>query len=258
MGKTFRNNMITLIVIAKNCEQTIEKFLRSFRWVDEIILVDNESSDLTAKKARIVGAKVLIVSGNNFSTLRNSAVEKASSDWLLYIDTDEEIPERLKQEILKITSTTPSKDEYQAYVIKRKNYYLGKHWPYEDGMIRLIYTSSLVRWFGELHETAEIKGDVGELKARLIHRTHTSLESMLDKTNKWSNAEAKLRFDAHHPDIVSWRLFRVFFTGFWEYYVRQSGWKVGTVGIIESIYQGFSLCITYMKLWELQQHKIQK
>lgn len=247
--------MITLIVIAKNCEHTIERFLRSFRWVDEIILVDNESTDETAKKAKIIGAKVSIVGGNDFSTLRNSAVEKASSEWLLYVDTDEEIPERLKKEILHITSALPSQNDVQAYVIKRKNYYLGKPWPYEDGMIRLIYKPSFVRWFGELHESAEIKGTVGELKERFIHRTHTSLENMLNKTNTWSNAEAKLRFDAHHPAIVSWRLFRVFLTGYWEYYIRQSGWKVGTVGMIESIYQGFSLCITYMKLWELQQKR---
>jgi len=75
---------------------------------------------------------------------------------------------------------------------------------------------------------------------------------MVAKTNEWSVVEARLRLDAHHPPVVWWRLVRVMITGFWESFVRNGGWRAGTVGFIESIYQGYSMFITYAKLWEMQ------
>ena len=52
-----------------------------------------------------------------------------------------------------------------------------------------------------------------------------------------------------------WRFPRVMYTSFFDYYIRQGGWKIGTVGLIESMYQSFSIFITYARLWEMQQEK---
>ncbi|MCX6791872.1 MAG: hypothetical protein NT149_02440, partial [Candidatus Gottesmanbacteria bacterium] len=71
--------------------------------------------------------------------------------------------------------------------------------------------------------------------------------------NEWSRLEANLRLDAHHPPVVWWRLLRVMTTGFSSSFFAQGGWRAGTMGWIESIYQGFSMFITYAKLWEVQQ-----
>ena len=84
------------------------------------------------------------------------------------------------------------------------------------------------------------------------------LEEMLDKTNDWSDIEAQLRLDTHHPPVVWWRLLRVMFTGFTRSYIDQRGWRAGTVGWIESIYQAFSMFITYARLWEMQNKTSEK
>jgi hypothetical protein len=82
---------------------------------------------------------------------------------------------------------------------------------------------------------------------------------MIAKTNEWSEIEAQLRFNNDHPIISWWRIFRVMLTAFWQSYVKQSGWKAGTVGLIESIYQAFSMFVTYSKLWEMQnKHRLMK
>lgn len=248
--------MISAILLAKNDGQRIEAAIKQVSWVDEVIVINNDSEDDTEQKAIHAGAIVETVSGKNFSLLRNRGAQKANGPWMLYVDIDEEITDSLKQEILEIVRTIPKKDDPQAYIIKRRNMYLGTPWPQEDGMIRLVYKPSLEEWFGELHETAKIKGRVSELKQRMIHHTHRSLEEMVAKTNQWSKIEAQLRLSAKHPPIVPWRLFRVMFTGFYNSYITQSGWKAGTVGLIESIYQGFSMFITYAKLWEMQQQKL--
>ena len=75
---------------------------------------------------------------------------------------------------------------------------------------------------------------------------------MLRKTNEWSEYEAKLRLASSHPKLVPWRFVRVMVTEFFNSYVKNKGYKNGTLGLIEGLYQAFSIFITYAKLWEMQ------
>lgn len=252
IGKNRQYTMVTIIIIVKNEEEKIGSILDQLSWADECVVVDNGSDDNTAHVAQKHGAKTTTVEGVDFSKLRNVGVKMAKNKWVLYLDTDEYISVELKNEILDITKTTPTSNEFSAYRLLRKNYYLGHEWPQVDGMIRLIYKDSLIEWYGALHETAKISGSVGTLKNLLTHKTHTSLEKMVVKTNMWSEIEAKLRFDSKHPRMAAWRFFRVMLSAFYTSYVIEGGFRVGTVGVIESIYQSFSIFITYAKLWELQ------
>ena len=247
------NIMLSIIILAKNEEKNIEIFLKKNFWADETIVVDNDSTDHTADIAKRNRAVVLSIQGRDFSRLRNEAAIQAKSDWLLYIDIDEEVTESLKKEILNTVQTFNKEKNAHAYILKRKNYYLNHLWPFDDGMIRLIYKPSLINWEGKLHETAKIDGSIQTLKNALIHKTHRTLEEMVDKTNEWSELEATFRFQSNHPQIVAWRLFRVMVTGFYDSYIKQHGWKAGTVGVIESMYQAFSMFVTYAKLWEMQE-----
>ena len=247
--------MITSIIIVKNESLLIAQKIKELAFTQEVIVVDNGSTDDTAKIAKLNKSRVILETKPDFALLRNLAAENATHEWLLYIDVDETIPLDLKHEILEITKFNPDETQPKAYRLLRKNYYLGKLWPHEDGMIRLIYKPALIKWYGQLHETAKINGKVSTLNSRLIHHTHKSIETMLRKTNQWSEVEAHLRFSNKHPKIVSWRLFRVMITAFYNSYIVQKGWRAGTVGVIESIYQSFSIFVTYAKLWELQNKK---
>ena len=128
-------------------------------------------------------------------------------------------------------------------------------WPGGEYILRLMKKDGTGQWYGELHESARVNGEIGRLHAPMLHDTHRTLEEMVAKTNEWSKVEAKLRFDAGHPPIVWWRFIRVMLTGFIDSFVTRGGWRVGAVGWIESIYQAFSMFITYAKLWELQNTK---
>ena len=76
--------------------------------------------------------------------------------------------------------------------------------------------------------------------------------------SEWSKVEAELRFESNHPKMSAWRFFRVILTAFFNSYIKQRGWKVGAMGLIESIYQAFSIFITYARLWELQEREKRK
>jgi glycosyltransferase involved in cell wall biosynthesis len=242
---------LSAIIIAKNEEERIVKCLESVAFADERIVVDNGSADKTAELAKQQGAKILIAKEKDFSGLRELGLKEAAGSWVLYVDADEEVGEKLQKEILHVIHN----DSNVGYFVKRDTYFLGHHWPYQDKVERLFLRSALRGWHGTLHETPLYVGNVGVLIHALVHRTHRTLEEMVAKTNEWSALEAKLRLDAHHPPVVWWRLLRVMITGFNRSFFAQGGWRTGTVGWIESIYQGFSMFITYAKLWEMQQKK---
>lgn len=248
---------ISAVIITKNEETTIEDCIKSVSFCDQIIVVDNSSKDKTVEKAKKIGAEVFVQGKNSdFSSLRNLGLEKAKGEWVLYIDADERVSDPLAEEIKQVVQ---DKSNIGAFKLKRKNFYLGNHeWPTIERMERLFKKEALKEWKGELHESPVIKGEVGELENFLFHYTHKSLSQMLSKTIEWSEIEAKLRFDANHPYISWWRIPRVMLTAFIDSYIKQGGWKVGTAGLIESIYQSFSMFITYSKLWELQNKKVEE
>ncbi|MCL4359725.1 glycosyltransferase family 2 protein [Patescibacteria group bacterium] len=243
---------ISVITIAKNEARQLADVMSGMPWAREYIVVDDGSTDETRTLAAKLGATVVEGKSGDFSALRMLGAQRARSPWLFYIDADERVTPEITEEIRRTMQEYREGISPVAYTIPRDNYYLGAHWPYRDGMIRLMRKDALLGWAGKLHETAQIRGKTGIFKTFLIHRTHRNLEEMLAKTNAWSSVEADLRMRAGHPNVVWWRLLRVMATGFWDSYVRQGGWRAGTRGLIESIYQGFSLFVTYAKLWELQ------
>lgn len=248
---------LSAIIITKDSEDVIEDCLKSIAFAEEIILVDAGSSDQTRIIAKRAGAIILNGSENNFSEQRTIGFKAAKGEWILYVDTDERVTTSLRENIKYQISIRQKPDKYQnyaAYAVKRKNFYYGNNeWPYIEHIMRLFRRDALKGWQGKLHESPVINGKVGELKGYLLHYTHQNLISMVEKTNQWSQIEAKLRFDNKHPKMRTWRFLRVMTTAFFDSYVKQGGWRVGTAGIIESIYQSFSVFITYAKLWEMQE-----
>ncbi len=245
---------ISAIVIARNEEARIEKCLLSLAWVDEVIVVDNGSTDATRELANKKGA-IVVSAGDvrDFAGLRNIGKEKAHGEWLLYIDADEIVSEELRKEIQE--HITRSSSLINGYEVRRKNYYLGAQWPKDEYLLRFMRKDALVEWYGTLHETARVNGAVGRLNGAVVHDTHRTLEEMVAKTNEWSGVEAILRLRSGHPPVVWWRFARVMLTAFIDSFVKQGGWKAGIVGLIESMYQAFSIFITYAKLWELQSNR---
>lgn len=242
---------VSCIILAKNEAEIISECFKSLQLLNspEIILLNDYSSDETGEIAKRYKTKIYDFKIDDFSTARNFAAEKAIGKWLLYIDADERLSSELAE---KINQTVSKREGIAAYEITRVNHYLGKCWPKTEKLVRLIRKEALEKWTGQVHETPSIKGKVSQLSGNLFHYTHRNLNEMIENTLKWSKIEAELRFQNQHPPIIWWRLPRVMLPTFWDYYIRQGGWKVGTVGLIESIYQAFSIFITYARLWEMQ------
>lgn len=243
---------ITAIVLTRNEEEMIADCLESLSFCSEIILVDSNSTDNTVALAKRFGAQVITDDSMDFSQKRNKGLSKCKTPWVLYVDADERVSDTLRKSIEDCINAKSSPD---GLYLSRKNYYLGKNeWPVTESFLRLFRKDMLLTWEGALHETAKVKGSAGTLTGYLVHFTHRNLSSMLSKTIEWSEIEANLRFQANHPKMTWWRFPRVMLKAFYNSYISQKGFKVGVVGLIESLYQSFSIFVTYARLWELQ-HK---
>lgn len=247
--------MITAVILTKNEEDRIKTCLESVKWVDEIIIIDSYSQDKTVEIAKKFGAKIFQREFDNYVNQKNWAAEKVSGEWVIYIDADERILEPLKNEIKEIISN----DKYNAFAISRKNVIFGKEekygsfWP--DWVIRLVRKNSFKKWVGEIHEHMEFEGKLGYTKNSFLHLTHRDVDQIILKNLEWSKIDAKLRFDAKHPKMSAWRFLRILFSELFYQGVIRKGFFSGSIGTMDALLQTFSLLTTYMRLWELQQHK---
>jgi len=241
---------ISAIILTKNAEELIGDCIDSVSFCDEVIIIDDGSTDRTLEIAKLLDVNVFSVISRNFAERRNYGAKKAKGEWLLYIDSDERVSSELRENIKHVIE---DEDEFDAYRLQRKNFYFGNHeWPQIEKLERLFKKTALEEWYGEIHESAKVDGTIGDIEGFLLHYTHRDLTSMVSKTIEWSEIEAELRFNNNHPKMSWWRFFRVMITAFYDSYVRQKGYKAGTAGVVESIYQMFSMFITYARLWELQ------
>lgn len=249
--------MVSVLVIAKDCESLIEACLESAKWAGEIVVVDTGSVDETIKKARNFSDKVKVYEyggkEKNFSAWRNFGVEKIKGDYFFALDSDERILEPLKEEILRLST---EQNDFGAWKVARRNVILGESvkygpfWP--DYVIRLFKRDKIRGWSGDVHEQPEFSGQLGTLVHPLLHLTHRDIDSMVLKSLDWANIDVKLRMDAHHPKMSGWRFLRIVFSEMWVQGVIRQGFFNGTIGVIDSLLQVFSMYLSYVKLWQMQ------
>lgn len=247
--------MLSIIVITKNEEARIRVCLESVKWADEIIVVDNGSSDNTLKIAGKYTDKILNFKDQDFATIRNKGWEEASGEWVLYVDSDERVLEDLKNEIEVLITL----DDKSAYALSRRNIIFGQevsYGPYQkDWVIRLFKKSDFESWIGKVHEYPKFRGKLGYTKNSLLHLTHRDVDQIVQKSLEWSKIDAKLRLEANHPDMSEWRFLRILITELFNQGIKRGGFFNGTIGVMDSILQTFSLFLTYVRLWQMQQEK---
>lgn len=249
---------LSALILAKNEETLIGDCLKQLSFVDEIIVLDQDSSDQTEKIAKKYATKVLKTNKTNFDTNRNILKDEASGEWLLYVDCDERISNNLINEI----STLITNSEFSAYYFPRKNYVLGKWlrhggwWP--DYVPKLFKKENLTKWQGVVHESPQVEGDFGYIKHPIEHYTASSISKMLSKTIRWAKIEADLRYKANQPPVTALKVTKTVFLEFTNRYFIKVGILDGVVGLIESIFQALHQAAVLIYLWELQNDTLSK
>jgi glycosyltransferase involved in cell wall biosynthesis len=180
---------LSLIVITKNEEASIERCLRSAAGIaDEIVVVDGASTDRTLEIARSFGARILEPKDwPGFGPQKQRAQNAASGEWILSLDSDEWIEEGLVREIENVLRDP---DAAPGYRMPRRNRFIGeivRHggwWP--DYVLRL-YRRERGRFNDNLvHESVIVDGEIGTLKNPIEHNTIVSAEDADGKVERYS------------------------------------------------------------------------
>ncbi len=248
---------ISVVIATKNEERNIRECLESVKWADEIVVVDDVSSDKTLEICGEYTSKIFINdSKGSFHTNKNLAIENSSGDWILSLDADERVTPELTCEIKDIITKT----DKLGYYISRKNYFLGKWirgsgW-YPDYIIRL-FINGVTRWPMEIHDVPKIsqKDKVAYLQNPMIHMSYTSIEQYLDKfvryTTRLACEEYEKGIRVKKTNFLSLFLLKPLYWLFRKYFL-QHGYIDGFRGYFISFASALTIFMTYAKLWEMQ------
>jgi len=242
--------MLSVAIITHNEEENIKDALESVKWADEIVVVDSFSTDRTAEICRRYTDKVYSFDWTDFSHQKNTAVSMTTHPWVLVLDANERITDRLRDEIIRLLKDNAVKD---GYYIPRKNYFANrwiKHggwWP--DYTLRLFRRDKGRFEKRIVHEAVKINGNTGYLKNPIEHYTYKNIQDFLKRMNTYSTLAAKELLKKGRRANILDIIFRPIATFFRMLFLR--------LGILDGVY-GIILAYLYSVYTHNKYSKLRK
>jgi len=276
---------LSVVIITYNEEANIGRTLQSVQPLvadgkGEIIVVDSGSTDRTVEIAKSLGAKVFVEEWKGFAAQKNSAIDKASGEWILSLDADEEVERELTTLIIHVSqgpAPHPKPELLEAmgvpvrrieeshaktvgYWLHRRNLFMrrwirhGGYWP--DPKLRLFRRGSGHFEARAVHEDLKVEGKTGRLlSGALIHHAYPALSDYIDHMNHYSSlgaemvvAKGKVRFS--FINIVLRPLFTFIYN-----YIFRLGFLDEREGLLLHLYHAVYVSWKYAKAWELSRNK---
>ena len=277
---------LSVVLATRNEEENIARCLQSVKDVaDEIVVVDEYSTDKTREIAAGCGAKVFLEPHRPiFHITKQKAIEKATRDWILQLDADERVTPELAKEIkltinhkpltispnkkrlferhqklIEVRDETPLRQGYVGqeivgYYIARKNMFLGKPLihagVYPDGVIRLFKIGKARFPQKSVHEQIELDGRVGWLANDLEHYDSPTLKRYFTRLNRYTDLHASELKERHAPKnffyFIYYSIFKQFYV-FIKLFFFHRGFLDGVNGFLWSFFSALHYPIAYFK-----------
>jgi glycosyltransferase involved in cell wall biosynthesis len=243
---------VSALVITKDEAENLRECLASLQWVDEIVVVDAESTDGTVAQAKAFTDKIFVRRWEGFSSAKNFALAQCTGEWVLWIDADERVTPKLREEIIATLAASPIANGYE---MPRLANFLGK-WIQHGGW----YPGHVLRLFRreaghfnekQVHEGVQVAGEIGRLANHLLHYTDRNLQHYFDKFNRYTSLAAE---ELQRQD-KRFHLWDLLFRPCWFFlrmYVFKAGFLDGVQGFILASLSAAYVFTKYAKLWEKQ------
>jgi len=268
---------LSVVIITYNEEANLPRTLESVlplvrEGQGEIIVVDSGSTDRTVEIAHAYGAKAFVEQWKGYAAQKNSALTKASGDWILSLDADEEVSNGMRDFLLLILFGSHAEEfaNFQGGILfGRRNYFLGR-WIrhggfYPDVKLRLFRPGSGRFENRPVHEDIQMEAnrqrfdpsptyDMGD-SIDLIHHSYPTLSDYMDHMNRYSSLGAEMLAGEGYKgfsfiDIV----LRPWLTFVYNYFFRL-GFLDGREGLLLHLYHAVYVSWKYAKAWELARGK---
>lgn len=248
---------LSVALATHNEEKNLGRCLEAVKdWVDEIVIVDGESSDKTSEIAKKYRAKVVKTTNKPiFHINKQMAIDACRGEWILQLDADEIVDKDLKGEILSIIKKG---SEYEAFAIRRKNFFLGrwlsKGGQYPDTVIRFFKKGKAYLPCRSVHEQMEVpSGKIGRLSGHLLHYPYPDFAEYLVKFNRYTELTAK-EYQANpkiKPNIWYYTIIELrAMVEFLSRYLRHKGFLDGFPGLVFALFSALHYPVAFIKYWE--------
>jgi glycosyltransferase involved in cell wall biosynthesis len=222
--------------------------LNSLLWVDEIVVLDAFSTDKTIEICQRFNCKIIQREWEGYGKAKKFAVENARNNWILSIDADEVVSDKLRNEIKAVLDNP----KFNVYKIKINSFFLDKEIKY-CGWNKEYKKRLFNKEFGNfnessVHEAVLIKGTRGIIHSSIYHYTYPSIQLQIHKMNLYSDLGAKsLTEKQKSGNVILAIVYGIF--KFCKMYFFQLGFLDGYRGLILSINTAFGVYLKYIKLW---------
>jgi glycosyltransferase involved in cell wall biosynthesis len=244
---------ISAVIIAKDEADGIEACVRSVAFCDEVLVVDSGSTDGTPGLARAAGARVVETDWPGYVAQKERAARLAANDWILSIDADERVDERLRAAIEALRARgEPSEAGFE---VTRHTFYLGRWidhggW-FPEWRVRL-FDRRRGRWGGvDPHDHVELGGPRGRItEGEVPHFTYRSVADHLRQIDRFTTIAAREKFERGRTRTLLAMLFRPP-ARFLRMYVLRAGFLDGRAGFVLAVLAAYYVFLKYVKVWEL-------
>jgi len=249
---------LSVVLATFNEENNLTECLDSIKDIaDEIIMVDGSSKDKTVEIAKKFGARVKVTTNKPiFHINKQMAIDMATSDWILQLDADERVSPELKQEILSTINDTQL--TFKGYWLPRKNWFLGrflmKGGQYPDYTLRLYKRGKGRLPQKDVHEQAEVEGEIGYLKESFLHYPYKSFDEYLIKWSRYTSLLAtQIKDSLKNKSTMGKCLYALGYVfikpvhWFVISYIRHKGFMDLWPGFVFSLFSSLRFPVSYIK-----------
>ena len=196
---------VSVAMITRNEQANIADCLDSVAWADEVVVVDQASTDGTGDIARKLGARLINAPDwHGFGRQKQIAVDACTGDWILSLDADERVTPELATEIRAAIGTAT----HAAYRMPRRSSFCGRFIDHSgwspDHVLRLFRRGTARFSEDRVHERLLASGPIGQLASPLLHYSFRTPEDVLDKVNRYSSESARMLHESGRaPGLAS-------------------------------------------------------
>ena len=254
------NNMpqYSIVLATFNEEKNLKACLKSVKDIaDEIVIVDGTSTDKTVEIAKKFDAKVIVRENPKiFHINKQKAIDAATKDWIIQLDADEHLSEASIKEIKEVTKDT----KFNGFWIPRKNYFLGrflkKGGQYPDYTLRVYRKGKGHLPQKDVHEQAEVDGEVGYLKNPMLHFPYENFSAYYKKWKRYNSIFAdQIRDERKKKGLVSaiWQApdYLLIKPIYWFLltYIRHKGFVDSWQGFVFSFFSAIRFPVSYLNIF---------
>ena len=245
---------ISVVILTRNEENNIEECIKNIAWADEIIVMDDNSTDKTVEIARKYTDKVIISSMNrDFAKQRNLSIGHCTGDWVLQMDADERVTESLKNNIIDVLENG---SEYVAFKFTRKTSFCGRFLRYGGASSHKslrLFKRGKASFYGR-DDQIKVDGAIGDWESEIEHYNFPDIEHYILTQNFYSQTDAEdmsKNIDRIPKNQLRRELTIKPIKLFFKIYLKKKGYKDGIYGLIFAMLSAWRRFLIYAKYWEI-------